>query len=349
MKRVLGVLLAVVLTLALALPALAAIPTDVTVTAGQGEQPIIKCKWETPDDGDVTHSTLGTQILPPLAWEVNKTVGFFAVVTDPMGHANIAAVYADVYHPMVSPWCGSFKYQIELNKVTDIAAGLTMFNDAVTENLIDFNSANYTEADIIHQLEQELAHVYMLEYCEGLWYEQPAGDYRVVVKAINLQNISLTLENYMTYVGVSGVEVDFTEFTYGAVIPGVHKVVGGDMDFNVSKPKAGYDTGNGATVRNIGNTTAQVTISQADLKDISGIPLGKTGTDWNVEFDARLGVNGTWMVFPPEFEVTLPEVLPLSDWNKLDFSIEIFKYGTQGEWTGEITIGSVAYPFDSCP
>jgi hypothetical protein len=347
MKRILAMIIAVIVALVLAVPVFAQIPTDVIVTEGQGEPPIIKCKWETPDDGDPTHVIPGTQILPPLQWEVHKTVGYFAVVTDPMGLANVAAVYADVFHPIVDPWCGSFKYQVQLQKVTDIQSGLDMFNDAWLKNLVFLNQHTYD--DIIHELEQGSAAVYMLEYTEGLWYEQPAGDYTVIIKAVNLQNKEQTFTNTFTYVAMSGIEADFTAFTYGPVIPGVHKQVNGDTNFDEAKPMAGHGQANGATVRNIGNTLTNVTIYQADLINAqTGQPLGKTGADWNVEFDARVGVNGTWVLFPPEQEVTLPDVLPLSDWEKLDLSITLFKYGIQGTWNGDITLGSVIVPFPEC-
>jgi hypothetical protein len=347
MKRMLAIVIAVILTLGLAVPAFADVPTDVTVTEGQGEPPIIKCKWETPDDGDPTHSTPGTQILPPLQWETHKTVGYYAVVTDPMGLANVAAVYADVFHPDVEPWCGSFKYQIQLQKVTDIAAGLSMFYEAWDYGLVAMDS--YTYDDIVHELEQGSAAVYMIEYEEGLWYEQPAGDYTVIIKAVNLQNKEQTFTNVFQYVAMSGVEADFTAFTYGPVIPGVHKQVNGDTNFDGTKPMAGHGQTNGATVRNIGNTQMCVTLYQEDLVNATtGLPLGKTGAEWNVEFDARLGVTGQWVVFSPEEEVTLPDVLPLSDWNKLDLSITLFKYGIQGTWYGDITIGSVPVDFVDC-
>lgn len=346
MKKVLGILLALSLAIAIAVPVMADIPTDVTVTEGTGDPPIIKCKWETPDDGDPTHSTFGTQILPPLVWETYKTVGYYAVVTDPQGLNNVAAVYADVFHPEVEPWCGSFKYQIELIKVANPTTCVNLFNSAVDQNLVTFNG--YTEAEIIHELEQGSAAVFKLVYNEGLWYEQPAGVYNVTIKAVNLQNIASTLDNTFTYVAVSGVEVDFTDFTYGAVIPDVHKQINGDTNFDEAKPKAGYGQANGATVRNIGNTLTKVTILQSDLEDQYGVPLGKTGVEWNVQFDARLGVDGTWAYFPPEEMTTLNDVLELSSWDKLDFSIQIFKFGTQGDWTGDITIGSVIHPFVVC-
>jgi hypothetical protein len=347
MKKILAIVIAVMVTLLLAVPAFADIPTDVTVTEGQGEPPIIKCKWETPDNGDSDHSIPGTQILPPLKWEKNITVGYYAVVTDPMGLANVAAVYSDVFHPDVEPWCGSFKYQIQLQKVEDIAQGLAMFNSAWSMDLVALNG--YTQADIIHELEQGSAAVYMIEYEQGLWYEQPAGDYTVIIKAVNLQNKEQTFTNTFEYVEMSGVEADFTAFTYGPVIPGVHKQVNGDTTFDEAKPMAGHGTTNGATVRNVGNCLANVTIYQEDLiNSATGLSLGKTGEDWNVEFDARLGVDGTWVLFSPEEEVILPNVLPLSDWNKLDLSITLFKYGIQGTWYGDITIGSNPVAFVEC-
>lgn len=358
MKKILVVALALVLSLALAAPVMADVPAEGSITAGTGDPPIIKCKWETPDTGDPTHETLGTQILPPLVWGTYTTVGYYAVVTDPQGWANIAAVYADVYHPLESPLNGSFKYQVELTRITNETTGINKFNQAVDQGLITARSINpltgyeYLDEEIIHELEQGLAWVYRIEYSDGLWYEQPAGDYKVIIVAVNTYNQEATLQNYFEYVPVHGCEIDFTSFIYGPVSPYIHKQIGGDTDFADPKAPAGHGVPNGATIRNIGNTLCKVTVYQTDLSYETSpgsgvwVELGKTGDAWNVEYDARLGVDGQWVYYDPEEEdVVLPDILDLSEVEKLDFSILIKKYGITGAFQSAITIGCMYEPF----
>jgi hypothetical protein len=350
MKKAFVIALALILSLAVAVPVLAAeVPTDVTVLdSGGGGSPIIKCKWETPDD-DL--SMPGTQVDPPLVWEATKPVCYWAIVTDTEGKDNIAAVYVDVFHPMGPPEDGSFKYQLQLS-VVDKVVGIPAFeaawaNGTISPDCIGINPATtlpFTYDEIMDELLQCSADIYMVE--GGLYYEQPAGDYKVVIKAVDKQANQITLENHMLYVPIAAIEIDFTSLSFGSVSVCDNKQVDGDRTFVVPSEPAGPIPMNGATVRNIGNTLAQVTVHETDLFQ-GGIPLGKTGDEWNVEYDARLGdATHTNVFFDPCETVTLPDILELSTEEKLDFSIHIKKFGTTGTWTGTMTIGCVYVPFE---
>jgi hypothetical protein len=325
-KKLVAVILAVVLVVGMAVPALAQV-TEVQVTAGGGGPPVVKCKWETPDDGDTGP---GTQVLPSGMYQIDKTVEFWAIVTDPEGVGTVASVYADVWHPLGPPECGSFKYQLSMPKI-DKAVGITAFQDAYDAGLVTFGPGHDYDS-VMHQLEQCLCDVF--KGSQVLSYHQPAGDYLVKVKAYdNVGNPSDPLENTFTYVPTAGIELDFTEVNYGSVQVCSNKWIGGDLEFGTPAQ----------TVRNVGNTAVQITVQQDDMG------LGMTSGEWNVEFDARLGADGVHAVYDPEVEVTLVDVLPLCNTQKLDFSIHV-KKGDPGTYTGTITIGCVEAPFEgTCP
>jgi len=356
MKKFLVVALALVLSLALAAPVMAngGHESDVTLLGqGQGGPPVVMCKWETPDTGDTGHLTPGTQVDPPLVWQEYEDITYWAVVFDPEGSGNIDAVYVDVNHPDEPPLNGSFKYQEELTSMSSKSAtwATTQFETAWNNGLVHVVSDNvgnplYSYTDIWKKLNQEPGKLYRVISGDpnGLYYEQPAGDYEVIIKAVDKQGLFTELSNDMEYVAVTMVEVDFTTFSFGSLATGSHKLVDGDTTFVTPAEPAGEEPLNGATVRNIGNTLAYVTVYETDLYDEFDTPLGKTGDNWNVQYDARLGAVGTMANFNP-FETATLDILGLSTTEKLDFSIQINKAGTTGEWTGEITIGSESAPF----
>jgi hypothetical protein len=306
----------------MAIPVLAE-TTSVQITAGGGGPPIVKCKWETPDDGDTGPLT---QILPSGLFETYKEIHFWAVVTDPEGVDTVASVYADVWHPTGPPEDGSFKFQLGLLEVAK-QVGIDAFEAADAAQLVTY-ATGHDYTSVGHQLEQGLAKVF--EGTQVLSYHQPAGDYKVWIKAYDIPgNPSAPLENFFTYVATTAMEIDFTTVTYGSVQVSSNKWIGGDLDFGTAALP---------TVRNVGNTNLSITVSQDDMG------LGLTSGDWNVEFDARLGADGTHVTYDPETEVTLPDVLELCNTQKLDFSIHV-KKGDPGTYTGTITLGSVFAPF----
>jgi hypothetical protein len=358
MKKMLVIVLALVLSVALSVPALAntngiGVPANVVIAPGTGNPPIIKVKWETPDE-DLTKP--GTQVYPPLAFQAYKPVKYWAIVTDPEGKDSVSAVYVDVWHPITEPECGSFKYQLQLQKVEKFGpgGGIEAFQQAWWNGTITAIGINpdtgypFTYEEIMAELNECSADVYMVE--GNLYYHQPAGDYKVEIVAVDNQNNRATLCNHMEYVAVAAVEIDFTSLSYGSVQPCTWKQIDGDRIFADPPAPAGAGQTNKATVRNIGNTHTQVTVHQTDLYQ-NGTPLGKTGDQWNVEYAARLGdaTQGTKVNYFPCQTITLPEILPLCNTQKLDFWIHIKKFGVSGTWTSTITIGASGVCFEPCP
>jgi hypothetical protein len=326
-KKLVAVILAVVLVVGMAVPVVAQ-TTEVQVTAGGGGPPVVKCKWETPDDGDTGP---GTQILPSGAYQVNKDIHFWAVVTDPEGVDTVASVYADVWHPSGMPECGSFKFQLGLLEVAK-QAGIDAFEAADAAQLVTYG-AGHDYTTVWHQLDQGLAKVF--EGTQVMSYHQPAGDYLVKVKAYDIPgNPSVPLENTFTYVATTAMEVDFSVVNYGSVQVCSNKWIGGDLNFGTAALP---------TVRNIGNTALKVTVLQDDML------LGMTSGVWNVEYDARLGndTGNNTVYYDPCEKVMIPDTLPLCNTQKLDFSIHV-KFALPGTYGGTMTLSCSEVPFDCC-
>jgi len=341
--------------------------SSVTIQTGGGTDPVVKCKWEQDttaslEDGDPTHIeyspdvTANAQFLPPLTKGGKKMIRYFAVVTDAEDGGNVDQVYADVYHPKDSPPPYStsddprgayFKYEIPFSSLAgdytaeEKAAEIDFLNDAYNAHLIKFQSG-YDIDDIRYELEKGTASLWMGQ--KEIDYEQPAGDYTVNAYAIDqTSNISEVLVNFFNYVPVAGVEVDFSSVNYGSVRLGVEKMVTGDTVWDT--PLDAAPSPNPATVRNIGNTWAHVTIYQTDMG------FGKDGNgNWNVMFDARMGSDDINKVsFAPNTTVTLPNYLQLSSQDEIDLSIVVIKGTSGATYTGTLTIGAEIEPFTSIP
>jgi hypothetical protein len=131
MKRLIAIVIAVIAVLAMTAPAMAADPTvtptatpigvgtGVNISGGSGDEPIIKCKWESSsiagndETGDPSHLTSGTQIYPPVTFQGNVPIYFWAIAHDnPL--EDISNVYVDVFHPEGYPEQESFKFQVIL-------------------------------------------------------------------------------------------------------------------------------------------------------------------------------------------------------------------------------------------
>jgi hypothetical protein len=304
--------------------------------------PIIKCKWEydmnvyidyvDPCECDCTcymHDACpcaeGLQVKPIIGSQV--MVGYYAIVTDPSGVADIEKVYADVWHPDCT-----FKYQIELELVGMVEGVysesqalyewghvLDHHEDLITLNedwMMDMGFETDSDAydDIEDELNEELAYLYHgvapIDYC------QPGGWYYVGVKARDAFKWSDYLYNQFWYIPTSAIEIDFDTVDYGTLNLDTYKRVGGDDDMNTpSKP----------TVKNIGNTPVQLYVKQDDMG------FGRTMIggvwEWNVLFDARMTADPTPVEYEPEEGYVLIPGGPLGlcTQDKLDFGITVFK------------------------
>jgi hypothetical protein len=343
MKRILAMLAACAMIMAVSVvPAMAAtVTTSVTISTG-GNPPVIKAKWEQDmtanlEDGDPTHLITtqpgigpNAQFLPPCVFQGKKPYQIFSVVTDPEEGGDVLSASADVFHPD-----GSFKYQIMQTKLTT-AQSLAAFDAAWAAKLVT-NNTLFTIPDIRHEIEQGTAKVWVGD--AELDYEQQSGNYTVQATAQDHNgNTAPPLTNFFTYVPTNCFDVDFTSVDFGAVTVGTPKKINGNTVWDL--PFAPAPTPNGATVRNIGNTNLRVKLNFTDMGfGYSGVAPALTP---NVQFDANLGLTGTNVLFDPFVTVTLPDVLNHSSMDKLDLSIHVIK-GT-GSHTGNITLGSEIAP-----
>lgn len=345
MKKILVIVLAIMLALALSLPAMPAMATDVntsvTISSGGGNIPVVKAKWEQDlttslEDGDPSHSSPGSSFNPPGTFEGKKTVCYWAIITDVEDGGNVQQAWVDVYHPAGPPLNGSFKYEIPLTKVDKFQVGIPAFTAAYNAGLIKFNSG-FAYADVLEQLNKCVAEVWM--GCADLDYCQPGGDY--LVKAFaqdHNNNNSVSLDNTFLYVPTCVIEIDFDSLDYGPVNISTNKWIPGDTVFN--SPVAAAPNPNPATVRNIGNTNSYIKVYDTDMgfgKDVAG--------NWNVKFDARMGNNpANEVIYNPETTTQLPNALGLCNKDELDFSIHVIKAMSQS-YSGKKTITCAIAPF----
>ena len=346
------------------------------------------------ESGDPLHLTPGTQINPPMIFDSSKTINFYTVVGDPDGVGSLNDVYGYVYSPSNSPAPYNtptdpngnpfFKYKVTYTNLGNGPAAQALVTAAYNAGLVTFGTVpttgndqyatseswtgSYTLSNLVNssgtgELQKNVADLYMGQGV--LTYEQPAGIYCVNVYAEDsLDYVSPALMNPFCYLPLTGVETDFTSINYGAVALKIDKTIAGDVTWN---SPAGV---NNATVRNIGNTWAQVTVAQDDEgfgvdgteapvayvgttpPTFSSTPTSGVSTNWNVYFDACMGSNGAnaEMYYTPTAKgspmtnvVTLPGVLGLSTMNELDFSIYI--NDGNGSHSGSMTISSVYVPF----
>lgn len=357
MKKLIATLSILSLTLAVVMPVVATdISTSLTRDPGTGAAPIVKAKWEMNStkisgiyqEGDDS-TAAGAQFNPSGQYQVSKTITVCGVVTDPDGLADVDGVYADIYYPVNiylgdnhesgRQGCGALMQEVTLNKLSK-ADGIELFCNKVknnNNNLPAFNT-NYNYDEICAQdgeLMKETAAVYCGE--KVLSYEDPSGDYRVVVMGQDKNGMSGTLENTFKYLPLTAFETDFTAINYGNVKLNTHKIINGNLTFN---PADGM-----ATVRNVGNTRLAMKVMQDDMG------LGMTDTTWNVKYDGRVGSSASFISYYPNVWKTLNNQMDLSETNEMDFSIDItkFPFPPQNSYTGNMTLGASSVSHLTCP
>jgi len=249
MRRLIVLAITIITLLVMTVPAMA-VDTGVTISGGSGDEPLVKCKWETPDAAPADINP-PTQIQPPVTYGGTSPVGFWAVVADnPITDITIVAV--DVYHPAGYPESGSFKFEVILtpymNALADgiiqeaeATAAINAFNAAYAAGLVTLH-AGVSAQDVRDEMSQGEAWLWSGAY--EMSYHQPAGDYRVDAFAIDAGPVSVDshLLNYFEYVAVTAAQFDFTSINYGNITS--DGVVSGDTYFGTGGP----------TMRNIGNT-----------------------------------------------------------------------------------------------
>lgn len=331
--------------------------------------PTVFCMWQQEpgtelESGDPDHLVTGAQINPTLAWGTVKTVHYYAVVADSEDGGDLQEVFCYAYYPTDSPSpcrerndpdgaASRFKYRVAFTRIDDPVEAVARINAAYSSGLIDPAST-----DVLEELAGPDGMI--PQGTAGLWvgtetvaYDDPAGDYAVRVWAVDQDaNRADALEGSFTYVPVSGVEVDFSGIAYGSVDLGMEASVVGDVDWGSGL--AGTGQTNRATVRNIGNTWAHVSIRQDDMGFlfmgtstgtalVSGSPLGDR-SNWNISYGVCLGSDDAFrLYYDPDVQVVTPNFLGLGATDELHFVI-VVKNG-HGTHNGTMAISSTIEPF----
>jgi hypothetical protein len=364
-KVFLAILLAVIMAVSMALPAMAdlgntSIATSVTVISGGGTAPLVKALWAhdagsdvTSETGDPTHGTQGVQILPTQGYQATHDITFAAIVTDANGVANLTHVYADIYNPD-----GSLKFEVELTRHITDDFSVTLFDAAYNDNMVTLNNG-FTKAEIDDELNQQLAAKYWGTYhfdnC------QLTGTYGITISAFNTQTIVGTFSGSFEWMPLTAAEFDFNAVNYGNVTMGVHKQIGGNWIFD---SVGAAPSPSPATIRNIGNTYLRLTVKEDDMG--LGTTVGSANL-WNVIYDFRLGdgdiapgtTTGYTNYVPAVIKggnlagsasVSSLQILNLCATVKVDFSITVLKDITPGTpKSGNMIIGAAKenLPFHS--
>ncbi|MFA6096621.1 MAG: hypothetical protein WC788_03280 [Candidatus Paceibacterota bacterium] len=354
----LSVMFAMSLSFSSTVLAQSTIGTGLTADVSGGATPIVKAKWEANAQDRYTDASTaaGAQFLPSGQYNMHKSIAICAVVTDPDGLADIDNVYADVFYPNVAlgsshvalpnqsgDGCGAFMQEDLLVRLPK-ADGIALFCDRVrnnNNNLPTFNTApiaySYDEiCGATGELEKDTAAVYCGE--KEISYEDPSGDYEVWAIGQDKNGLQGKLVNHFTYLPMTAFETDFNQVAYGNVRLNTHKIIAGDLTWDVLNQGR-------ASVRNVGNTRLVMKIWQNDMG------LGKTSGLWNVKYDARVGSASTYAVYDPETTNVLDDELDLSELDEMDFSIDISKFPPThvgSNYTGTMTLSADSLPHLVC-
>ena len=322
MKKLISILIAVVVTLALvAVPVLADLDEEEVVTTGAvvdggGNPPFICCKFETPD-----HDTAdGTQVLPRA--DKDRKMKFYVVVGDFNDIDDIASVDVTVSYPDVDPWFGEEKFQLRAVKGEDSwvvigwdglidmdgnCTGETPVEEAITqldaENRIAYG-VGQDLGTVLYDLEWEKQ--ILVELPGEMDCHQPSVDYTVQAVASDMGgNTTPILEavtNTFFYMSIVALRVDFTEVQWNGVNIDQWNMLLGDEDLGTPlRP----------TVKNVGNDVGML---QIEATPLLGSVHGKTIVDFDAEMDEKdplthaIVTNGRI-----EFEAETPTIITRED------------------------------------
>jgi len=384
-----------------AVVAVGPVETQLTPDSGDPScDPIrIKAKWEMLDlvtgapgvgeAGEDDSTDSGAQFLPPVAgWGADMNYTVCAIVHGPEKNIdNIDRVITEIYYPDIpmhtsghstggdicnqsalgtynddgleidnpSGGCEAKIEQNLLHKLSQID-GKTLVCDAIrnnNNNLIEWGTGEGYD-EVCNETDGQLTKGYAAVYCsdKSLIWEDPAGDYKVDVFAFDKSNNqSEVFANYFKYIEMMGFQIDFNAVNYGNVKISEHKRVYGDKCYWPGDSQV-------PTVRNTGNVRLDMKIAQDDM----GLGYQTGTTNWNVEYDARVGdLEGDWTYYGPfgmkgetptsaDYTPLLGEILDLSEIEEMDYSIHVVEKwpGNLTSYTGNMWLSADKAAFDGC-
>jgi len=223
---------------------------------------------------------------------------------------------------------------------------LPWFYESPTGTIYDYNE--------ICAADGELRENHAFVYCgtHELYYEDPAGDYTVVVKAQTIDGQTDIETNILQYLELQSFDIDFHNgIDYGTIVStnqwygaGDGVTDGGDRDF-VNTPMR-------PTVRNLGNVRLYIGVEQDDMG------FGTMSGNSNINYRARIGSeDADWLVYDPNLEdpndtetvAWMEDILDLSEDEKMDFNVRVVQWPADEDmWNGDMVLSCQRAEFRAC-
>jgi hypothetical protein len=244
--------------------------------AGGSIAPVIKAKWELPDDDPVVDGL--QKILPPGTWDPatgEQTLGtcplvVWAVVTDEEGVEDILAVQNEVIDSE-----GTLKWQEVMVEVTDTVEIEAAKAAAVASGQISQALAD----DINTEISKGEALIY--KYEAQIDTHQPAGIYTVEVYATDKGGqTSIKIQNTFEVYSTLAFAIDFDMVDWGPIKPLTMDTVSGNevMEPMLNPPG---ENANPPTIKNLGNDPLSLKLH---FEPMIGVVQGKEITDFDATF-----------------------------------------------------------------
>jgi hypothetical protein len=337
-------------------PSAAEVGTGMDLNFSDNERPVVQAAWQmnqatsSGSQGKDDSLADGAQFMPSGQYQVDKQIEICAVASDPDGLADLASVSAQIYYPediylgpnrtSSQPGCGQPKEEWFLMTALETSQGLDLFCQEIRNdnaNLASFKIGYDFDAlcGPAGDLAKETAKVFCGQ--NRLAYQDPAGEYRVKVAALDQKQEAGIMENSFKYLELVAFEIDFNSIDYCSMKLNTPKVLTGNETF--------LDNDGRPTLRNIGNTRLDIEIKQNDMG------LGQSETGWNLTYQARVGQDASFTNYWPEVWATLAGSMNLGQTSQLDLAIEVLKFPEimAGEhYAGKLSLNATAAPHLFC-
>lgn len=244
----------------------------------------------------------------------------YAIVSDPNGIDNIAAVYEQLRDPNGNP----ISDEVLMDDITGTGEVNTVLFDALTCGLI--TQAEYDE--YIWGLDPDKAQYKMYKIENELNNHDAPGSYIVYFKVVN--GLSGYSEGTCTfdYLGINAMEIDFNVVDYGTIQIDVEKNAAGDDTFDPT------GTSDKPTVKNQGNINIQFSVQATELVGLNSPQQTIPANALSVEFFGQHEYDLTnWVTLDGELTPCTPK--------QISFDITAPSGSSANEYEGSLSILSV--------
>jgi hypothetical protein len=249
MKKILATLATLVMVMAIYVPMASALNIPTTaIVSGAGTPPVIESIFVLNDNGDPTHVTNGTQILPNPgsgATEVLTTFWKYVIVSDPNGASDISKV-----EEWLTKADGVDTALVTTTEVTIYTDAVAILDSALAQNVItlaEYNSGKF-------KLDPAKNSAKMFKVENSLNNHDKPGVITVHFKAIDKSGGTTFLTEGFDLLALKAFETDFTAIDYGSILVNIEQYVAGDDSWAVPGP----DGTNRNTIKNQGNVEFQI-------------------------------------------------------------------------------------------